>query len=59
VPGTLDGTAGQSDDDFAGEVPAAFGLSGREDCLRVVNDVLVSGGSVAAADDTGAGKSSL
>ena len=41
------------------EVSAAFGLFGREDSLRVVNDVLVSGGSVVAIGDPGAGKSSL
>ena len=41
------------------EVSAAFGLFGREDSLRVVNDVLVSGGSVVATGDPGAGKSSL
>jgi energy-coupling factor transporter ATP-binding protein EcfA2 len=41
------------------EVSAAFGLFGREDALRVVNDVLVSGGSVVAIGDPGAGKSSL
>jgi hypothetical protein len=41
------------------EVSAAFGLFGREDCLRVVNDVLVSGGNVVATGDPGAGKSSL
>jgi DNA-binding CsgD family transcriptional regulator len=42
-----------------GEVSAAFGLFGREDSLRVVNDVLVSGGSVVAIGDPGVGKSSL
>jgi DNA-binding CsgD family transcriptional regulator len=42
-----------------GEVSAAFGLLGREDSLRVVNDVLVSGGSVVAIGDPGVGKSSL
>jgi DNA-binding CsgD family transcriptional regulator len=41
------------------EVSAAFGLFGREDSLRVVNDVLVSSGSVVAIGDPGAGKSSL
>lgn len=41
------------------EVSAAFGLFGREEPLRVVNDVLVSGGSVVAVGDPGAGKSSL
>jgi ABC-type phosphate/phosphonate transport system ATPase subunit len=41
------------------EVSAAFGLFGREDSLRVVNDVLVGGGSVVAIGDPGAGKSSL
>ncbi len=41
------------------EVSAAFGLFGREDSLRVVNDILVTGGSVAAIGDPGVGKSSL
>jgi predicted ATPase len=41
------------------DVSAAFGLFGREDCLRIVNDVLVSGGNVVATGDPGAGKSSL
>jgi predicted ATP-dependent serine protease len=41
------------------EVSAAFGLFGRENSLRVVNDVLVSGGSVVAIGDPGVGKSSL
>ena len=41
------------------EVSAAFGLFGREDALRVVNDVLVSGGNVVAIGDPGVGKSSV
>ena len=41
------------------EVSAAFGLFGREDTLRVVNDILVTGGSVVAIGDPGVGKSSL
>jgi DNA-binding CsgD family transcriptional regulator len=41
------------------EVSAAFGLFGREDALRAVNDVLVTGGSVVATGDPGVGKSSL
>jgi DNA-binding CsgD family transcriptional regulator len=41
------------------DVSAAFGLFGREDSLRVVDDVLVSGGTMVAAGDPGAGKSSL
>src|SRR5215211_2623225 len=38
---------------------AAFGLFGREDALRVMSDVLVSGGSAVAIGDPGVGKSSL
>ena len=41
------------------EVSAAFGLFGREESLRVVDDILVSGGSVVTTGDPGAGKSSL
>jgi DNA-binding CsgD family transcriptional regulator len=41
------------------DVSAAFGLFGREDALRVMDDVLVSGGSALAIGDPGAGKSSL
>jgi DNA-binding CsgD family transcriptional regulator len=41
------------------EVSAAFGLFGREDALRVVDDVLVGGGNVVAIGEPGAGKSSL
>jgi DNA-binding CsgD family transcriptional regulator len=41
------------------EVSAAFGLFGREDSLRVVDEILVSGGSVVTTGDPGAGKSSL
>jgi DNA-binding CsgD family transcriptional regulator len=41
------------------EVSAAFGLFGREESLRAADDALVSGGSVVATGDPGAGKSSL
>ncbi len=41
------------------EVSAAFGLFGREDALRAINDALTSGGSVLAVGDPGSGKSSL
>jgi hypothetical protein len=57
VSGTLDWTCPSEDDGLMDEVSAAFGLFGREDSLRVVNDVLVSGGSVVAIGDPGAGKS--
>ncbi len=38
---------------------AAFGLFGREDALRILSDVLASGGSAVAIGDPGVGKSSL
>ena len=41
------------------EGSSVFGLFGREDALRIANDVLVSGGSAVAAGDPGVGKSSL
>ena len=41
------------------EGSSVFGLFGREDALRIMNDVLVSGGSAVAAGDPGVGKSSL
>ena len=41
------------------EVSAAFGLFGREEPFRVVDDILASGGSVVITGDPGAGKSSL
>lgn len=41
------------------EVSAAFGLFGREDALRAIDDALTSGGSVLAVGDPGSGKSSL
>ena len=41
------------------EVPAASGLFGRGDVLRVVSDVLVEGGGAVAVGDPGTGKSSL
>jgi DNA-binding CsgD family transcriptional regulator len=48
------------DDDLVDDVSAAaFGLFGREHPLRMVNDVLVHGGSVVATGDAGLGKSSL
>ncbi len=63
---TLDGGARTLDmgvrvrkDDFMDEVSAAFGLFGREDALRAVNDALVSGGNAVAIGEPGAGKSSL
>jgi DNA-binding CsgD family transcriptional regulator len=40
-------------------VSTAFGLFGRENPLRAVNDVLGSGGNVVAIGDPGVGKSSL
>src|SRR5580693_4673015 len=58
-PGTLDLGAGVRKDDLMDEVSAAFGLFGREDALRVVDDVLVGGGNVVAIGEPGAGKSSL
>src|SRR5258706_9568594 len=57
---TLDRTCELREDDVVDEVSAAaFGLLGREDALRVVNDVLVRGGSAVAVGDPGVGKSSL
>ena len=41
------------------EGSSVLGLFGREDALRIVNDVLVNGGSAVAAGDPGVGKSSL
>jgi DNA-binding CsgD family transcriptional regulator len=48
------------DDDVMDEVSAAtYGLFGREDDLRILSDVLDSGGSALAIGDPGVGKSSL
>jgi DNA-binding CsgD family transcriptional regulator len=41
------------------DLSAAFGLFGREDVLRVMNDVVAGGGSAVAVGDPGVGKSSL
>jgi DNA-binding CsgD family transcriptional regulator len=41
------------------EASTAFGLFGREDPLRVVNDLLLQGGNAVTVGDPGAGKSSL